>query len=129
MMTPVGSNLEGQKRMLLGEIVSEHKDRLAGIEMGSRRQRVNATAQGAQKTHEIACAVMINIVRAEAVACELLEGEVLLVRCWLEPTMPILPRRESTALNPSATARMAWDQDTGFSWPPTRISGDWSRSG
>ena len=78
-MAEIGPRLEREERMLLREIGADHQHRLGGVEIAGGRQRVGLAGERVEQRRQIAGAVMIDILRAQALPRELRQEEILFV--------------------------------------------------
>ena len=62
-MAEVGADLEGEKRMLFGQVRADDQRRLGGVDVGHGCQRGGLAADGVQQRGKVTAAVMIDVGR------------------------------------------------------------------
>ena len=127
-MAEVGAKLEREERMLLRQIARDHQDGLAVVKIGGGGQRVRFAAQRVQQRCDVAGAVVIDIVRAQNLAREVLQIIIFFVSGVVRADHGELALARFHFLELPATIASASDHETGSSLPFFRTSGDCSRS-
>ncbi len=79
-MALAGANLEGEERLLDREIGADDQEGLALVEILRGGELTGCAAERVDERDDVARAVVIDVVGAEALARELLQIEILFVR-------------------------------------------------
>ena len=129
-MPVVGANLEGQERLLEGQVGADYQHGFLLVQVRGGGQLAGFSTQSVQQARNIAAAMVIDIARPEHLSRELLQVEILLVGGVVgadHAKRAVARARVCVELRRDALSASL--QETSSSLPFLRTIGDCRRSG